>query len=186
VQELRLRPVLVLLPDETYAGLIRELVGHNCRILIGAKTDTSSFATSLSNVRVGLVDGSITSTRSGTLEGLGITRIYYTKRLQRKIYGWNNVQTLVRHEAVGGVTTMYALQCGLLSKVAAPWLGALAHVAPRDVSTVLSVMPPHHLLRSAPRCRHLGDAECCNLGTAHRPYYHGGGGSRVKSLRKRA
>jgi hypothetical protein len=159
VQELRLRPVLVLLQDETYAGLIRELVGQDCRILNGVNTETSSFVTSLSHVRIGLVDGSITSTKSGILEGLRITWIYYTKRLRRKISGWNNVQTLIRHEAVGGVT-LYVLQCGLLSKAEAPRLGALGHVAPRGVITVLSVMPPHHILRSAPRCRQLGEAEC--------------------------
>jgi hypothetical protein len=36
-------------------------------------------------------------------------------------------------------------------------------------------MAPHYILRSAPPQRHVGDGVCRNLGTTHRPHYHGGG-----------
>jgi hypothetical protein len=86
------------------------------------------------------VDAAVTSSLHGIVEGMGLSKIYYTKRIRRKLVGWNNVQAPIPHHNVGGVTCC-TLQLGLLTKDAAPRIGRrLVLTAPRDVSTVLSVM----------------------------------------------
>jgi hypothetical protein len=174
VKVVKLRPVLVLLRDSAYAKLIRPLVLQDCRILVGTVTSASFAGTPMEKVKLGLIDGSPTSAVSGLLEGLGLTTIFYTKWLRQQLAGWNDVQTKIRHQEVGGVTH-YNLQFGVLTKGKIPQLKPIGLIAPQDVSTVLSVMHPHYILRTAPGRRHIGDGECCNLGTEHRPFYHGGG-----------
>jgi hypothetical protein len=175
VKVLKLRPVLVLLWDSAHAELIRPLVGQDCRILVGTITSASFAGTPMEKVKLDLIDRAPTSVVSGlVLEGLRLTSILYTKRLRQKLVGWNDVHTKIRHQEVGGVTH-YTLQLGVLTKGEIPRMKPLGMIAPRDVTTVLSVMHPHYILRMAPGRWHIGDGECCDRGTEHSPFYHGGG-----------
>jgi hypothetical protein len=142
--ELGLTPRLVLLTDPTYLDLVQRFVGEGCRILIGSLTDTSVYVTSIPDVRLALIDGSPTGGTISSLEGLGIDTIYYTRRLRRPVPGWKNTKTpLIRHDEAGGVTGEL-LRLGALTRGEGPPICELPVTAPRDVSTVLSVMPTHY------------------------------------------
>jgi hypothetical protein len=91
--ELGLEPRLILLEDPVYLELTQRLVSPECKILIGTATATASYATALAGVRLGLIDGGLTTAIVSTLEGLGLDTLYYTKRLRRKIPGWHNSNT---------------------------------------------------------------------------------------------
>jgi hypothetical protein len=174
--ELGLEPRLILLEDPPYLELTQRLVGPECKILVGTMTSTSSFVPALLDVRLGLIDGVLTISIVSTLEGLGLDTLYYTKRLRRKILGWNTSNSpMIHHAAVGGVTRA-GLRLGALTRGKCTSTTTLPPVAPRDASTVLSVMPNHYTVRSAPqRGRHIDNGECVNLGTELRSHYHGRG-----------
>jgi hypothetical protein len=173
--ELGLTPCLVLLTDPTYLDLVQRFIGEGCRILIGSLTDTSVYVTSIPDVGLALIDGSPTGGTISSLEGLGIDTIYYTRRLRRAVPGWENTTTpLIRHGEAGGVTRG-RLRLGALTCNTASTVCKLPATAPRDVSTVLSLMQNHYTVRSSPRNRHAANGACLNLGTDSQPYYHGGG-----------
>jgi hypothetical protein len=163
------------LENPSYLDLVQRLVSPECKILIGMATATSGYATALAGVRLGLIDGGLTCIIVSTLEGLGLDTLYYTKQLRRKIPGWHNSNTpLLSLEGVGGVT-LAGIRLGALTRGKCTSITALPSVAPRDASTVLSVMVDHYTVRSAPCRRHVDDGTCLNLGTELRPHYHGGG-----------
>jgi hypothetical protein len=174
--ELGLEARMIWLEDPAYLELTQRLVGPECRILVGTSTETSGFVTALPDVRLGLIDGALTTDIVSALEGIGLDTLYYTRRLRRKIPGWNNSNSpIIHHEGVGGVTQA-ALRLGALTRGKCSSITELPAVAPRDASTVLSVMPDHYTVRVAPRSRHVNNGACINLGTGARPHYHGGGG----------
>jgi hypothetical protein len=165
----------VVLSEATWVAAVQQIVPHSCRVLIGEARDTSQFLNDeWYRCRVGLVDGSVTSNRVSLLESCGVSRIYFTRRLRRNVPGWHHSNVTVPHNAVGGVTD-YRLQLNTLSRngplTALPTPG----IAPRDVSTVLSIKPGSRQLRSAPKFRHTQDLECRNEGSADLPIFHGGG-----------
>jgi hypothetical protein len=161
-------------PQWVHAEVVTQVVPTGCKILSGNPTEMSSLLGDHARVKLGLIDGALTSSLSALFEGLGVRTVYYTQRMRRRLPGWNNFNACVQHASVGGVT-LRTLRFGVLGKAAVgrPLFGP--PVAPRDVSTVLSVMPQHHGVRKAPECRHLTDFGCTNLGNTTRPIYHGGG-----------
>jgi hypothetical protein len=144
--ELGLTPRLVLLADPTYLDLVQRFIGEGCRILIGSLTDTSVYVTSIPDVRLALIEGAPTGGTISSLEGLGIDTIYYTRRLRQPVPGWENMTTpLIRHDETGGVTGG-TLRLGALTRDKSPPIWKLPATAPRDVSTILSVMPNHYTI----------------------------------------
>jgi hypothetical protein len=141
LEELRLNPVLVVLTEDTYVAAIQQLVPSSCRILIGTAQDTSRFLSAdWHRGLVGLVDGSITSSTIALFESCGVQRIFFTQRLRRSISGWYHSNVTIPHIAVGGVSR-FQLQLNVLSRTDKMMEVPTPAIAPRDVSTVLSIKP---------------------------------------------
>jgi hypothetical protein len=164
----------VLVQDPDHAEVVAQVVPTGCKALSGNPTEMSSLLGDPARVKLGLIDGALTSSLSALFEGLGVHTVYYTQRMRRRLPGWNNFNACVHHAGVGGVT-LRTLRFEVLgeSSVGRPSFGP--PIAPRDVSTVLSATPQHHGVRKAPKCRHLPDFGCKNIGNTERPVYHGGG-----------
>jgi hypothetical protein len=139
------------------------LVPPTCPILVGNLAANSVLATK-TRAKIGPIDGSMTSALSGMLEGIGVTETYYTRRMRRRLPGWDNVNVTIPHQDVGGVM-QYSLRFGLLWKRATPRPSELLEMAPCDISTVLSAIPQHYAVRKAPFQRHTANQECLDLGT---------------------
>jgi hypothetical protein len=172
--ELQLQPTIVILQNDAYLGVVQLLVPVNCRILVGTDDTSSQIIKNCGSTTIGLVDGALTSDLSAVFEGLGVRKTNYTRRMRRRVPGWDNVDATIDHAGVGGVTT-HTLRFGVLCKDGGIKPQGMPSVAPRDVSTVLGVTPQHYSIRNAPSARHEGDGVCRNLGTSEKPYYHGGG-----------
>jgi hypothetical protein len=173
--KLHLRSALVMLSKATWVAAVQQIVPHSCRILIGEARETSQFLDDeWHRCEDGLVGGSITSDTVSLLESCGVSRIYFTRRLRRKVPGWQHSNATVPHNAVGGVTD-YLLQLNALSRKRSLSPLPTPAIAPRDVSTVLSIKPTSRQIRPAPKLRHTQDLECRNEGSAAQPIFHGGG-----------
>jgi hypothetical protein len=114
--ELRLQPTLVvILQNDVYLGVVQLLVPVNCQILVGRDDTSSQIINKCGSTTIGLVDGALTSDLSAVFEGLGVRKVYCTRRMRRKVPGWDNVNGTIDHAAVGGVTT-HTLRFGVLCK----------------------------------------------------------------------
>jgi hypothetical protein len=174
VQELRLRPVAVILSNLDSLDLVRASVGADC--FVGQAQDVESILASLSGkCCLGLVDGCPTPQicRLGELFGIGC--IIGTQNVRREISGWRHDSYSLCHCEVGGVTITPTPGVCLLYGDQLPLRAALPTAVSRDASTMLSVQAPAHRYKHAPTNPVLKPLGCENLGSACAPYYHGGG-----------
>jgi hypothetical protein len=172
--ELGLTPKWILVRDPRHAEVMARVAPAECKIFNGSAREMSKLLGAHPGVKLGLVDGAITTDLSALFEGVGVNTVYYTQRMRRKLPGWDNYNFQIEHWKVGGVT-LRTMRFGVLGKVplGRPTVGP--PLAPRDVSTVLDCMAQHYSVRKAPPSRHLPDGVCENLGNLARPVYHGGG-----------
>jgi hypothetical protein len=160
-------------------NMVSQVTPAGCKIFSGSAAEMSSLLGDYPAVALGLVDGALTTDLGALFEGLGVTQVYFTQRMHRKLPGWNNANvfggTLAGGGGRGGHSTLAANRRNERKKT----LGRPTFrppLAPRDGSTVLSCTPQHYSVRGPPPLWHLPDGVCENLGDAARPVYHHGGG----------
>jgi hypothetical protein len=100
--ELGLDPQWVLVRDPNHAEVVAQVVPTGCKILSGSPAEMSSLLGDHARVKLGLIDGALTSSLSALFEGLGVRTVYYTQRMRRRLPGWNNFNACVQHASVGG------------------------------------------------------------------------------------
>jgi hypothetical protein len=174
VQELKLRPVAVILTNLDLIDLTRATVGPDC--FVGLASEVEQVMAALSGqCRLGLVDGR-PNINICTLGGcFGLEYIIGTKNLRRGFVGWRHDSYAFKHCDVGGVTTTATHGVCLRRGDQLPLRDFLPVFVPRDASTMLSVQAPTHKYRLAPSSAVLSPLGCENLGSAGKPFYHGGG-----------
>jgi hypothetical protein len=172
---LNLKPVGIFLTCLDSIELVRKCVGADCFVGRVDSMDTLVSQSLIHGARLGLIDGRVTSAICGVASTLGLTRLLGTTSMRRKISGWSHDSWRVTHCDVGGVTTLGSHGCCLVPGNEAPSTSPLPYNAPRDASTVLCPMAQATKYRPIPDARVLFPLRCENLGTATRPYYHGGG-----------
>jgi hypothetical protein len=114
LQELRLRPVAVILKNFDSLNLVRASVGVDC--FVGLAQDVEAILGSLSGkCHLGLVDGRPTRQICQLGERFGLDCIVGTQNIWRGISGWRHDSHSVLHCEVGGVTTIPLLPASVSS-----------------------------------------------------------------------
>jgi hypothetical protein len=176
LQEMKFRPVAVILTSRACFDLVRGCVSADC--FVGLESDLNDkIISSLRGIcKLGLVDGRITSRTCSMATQLALKGILGTKPLRRPIPGWCHDSWGLRHCDRGGITTRQTTGvCLLIPGATTPTIQSLGPSVPRDASTVLCPQAPAHKYRPAPPRSVVQPLGCEELGPTDKPYFHGGG-----------
>jgi hypothetical protein len=170
LDELKLRPIAVILSCVNSVDLVRGCIGEDCFVGLATDMDKNVLLSLRGLSKLGLVDGRVTSQIGAFASTLALECITGTTSLRRPISGWCHDTWAFSHCEVGGVTTRSTQGCCLI-----PGTQPLPFAVPRDASTVLCPMATSLKYRPAPVSRVMFPLGCKNLGTTAHPHYHRGG-----------